>query len=259
MKWRMAPDLDTNSIKQTKFLLFGAGTLGCHVSRCLLGWGARYITFVDNGKVSYSNPVRQSLYNFNDSIDDNSKAILAAKRLKDIFPLVESNGYHLQIPLPGRTLIDQNSEEHFMKSVETIEKLISEHDIIFLLTDSRESRWFPTVISKHFNKNVITAAIGFDSFLVMRHGQIGGVSETLGCYFCNDIISPVDTSNNRTLDQQCTISRPGISSICSGIAAELAMSLVQQFTSVGSFIPHSIRGNLSDYNFACIDHSSFKK
>ena len=67
MKWRMCPYLNTDIIRQHKYLLIGAGTLGCHVSRALLGWGARHITFIDNGKVSYSNPVRQSLYTFEDS------------------------------------------------------------------------------------------------------------------------------------------------------------------------------------------------
>lgn len=254
MKWRMAPDLNTDIIKETKFLLVGAGTLGCHVARSLLGWGSRNITFIDNGKVSYSNPVRQSLFSFNDSIGDNSKAILAAKKLKEIFPSVNSEGYDLFIPLPSRTLIDSNAEEHYVKSIHKLEELISSHDIVFLLTDSRESRWFPTVMAKRYQKQVITAAIGYDSFLVMRHGQ---GDNDLGCYFCNDIVSPIDTSGNRTLDQQCTISRPGISLICSGIAAEMAMSLLQSDNSVGSFIPHSVRGNLSDYNFTCLTNLCF--
>ena len=34
---------------------------------------------MDIDKVSYSNPVRQSLYNFNDSTNENHKAILAPK------------------------------------------------------------------------------------------------------------------------------------------------------------------------------------
>uniref|UniRef100_A0A1I7XKJ9 E2 ubiquitin-conjugating enzyme n=1 Tax=Heterorhabditis bacteriophora TaxID=37862 RepID=A0A1I7XKJ9_HETBA len=42
-------------------LILGSGTLGCNIARCLMGWGVRKITFVDNSTVSYSNPIR---YNF---------------------------------------------------------------------------------------------------------------------------------------------------------------------------------------------------
>lgn len=64
MRWRLLPSLDLELISLTRCLLLGAGTLGCNVARCLLGWGVRNITLVDNGSVSYSNPVRQSLYSF---------------------------------------------------------------------------------------------------------------------------------------------------------------------------------------------------
>jgi len=67
MKWRLCPELDIDVIQNTKVLCFGAGTLGCQLSRNLIGWGVRNITFVDYGKVSYSNPVRQSLFTFDDS------------------------------------------------------------------------------------------------------------------------------------------------------------------------------------------------
>lgn len=68
MKWRVLPELNLEKIKETKCLLIGAGTLGCQMSRCLIGWGIQNITFVDNGKVSYSNPIRQSLYEYEDTI-----------------------------------------------------------------------------------------------------------------------------------------------------------------------------------------------
>lgn len=257
MKWRMCPFLDTEIIRKQKYLLVGAGTLGCHVSRALIGWGARHITFLDNGKVSYSNPVRQSLYTFEDSknVGNNYKAILAAEMLKKIFPMVDSKGYRITIPLPGRTLIDANAKEEYFKDLETLENQIKDCDVMFLLTDSRESRWYPTVIAKAYNKLVITAAIGFDSFLVMRHGN---EKNKLGCYFCTDITTPGDTSGNRTLDQQCTISRPGVSMICSGLACELAMSCGNSALNKGESdddIPHQLRGNLLNYE---INHYHFK-
>lgn len=64
MKWRLWPEVDTDKLAQTKCLLLGAGTLGCAVARTLLGWGVRNIAFVDNGKVSYSNPARQCLFTY---------------------------------------------------------------------------------------------------------------------------------------------------------------------------------------------------
>lgn len=81
---------------------------------------------------------------------------------------------------------------------------------------------------------LINAALGLDSWLVMRHG--GGVSSStttkegttgrLGCYFCNDIVAPENSTRNRTLDQQCTVTRPGLAPIASSMAVELMVSLL---------------------------------
>lgn len=55
------------------------------------GWGVRHITFVDNAKISYSNPVRQPLYEFEDCLGGGkSKALAAVERLAKIFPGVVS-------------------------------------------------------------------------------------------------------------------------------------------------------------------------
>jgi len=58
MRWRQMPELDLSMIERKKCLLVGSGTLGCYVARCLIAWGFRNLTFVDNGRVSASNPVR---------------------------------------------------------------------------------------------------------------------------------------------------------------------------------------------------------
>lgn len=54
----------------------------------------RHITFVDNAKISYSNPVRQPLYEFEDCLGGGkSKAMAAVDRLAKIFPGVVSDCY----------------------------------------------------------------------------------------------------------------------------------------------------------------------
>ena len=91
MRWRILPALDLEKVSSTKCLLLGAGTLGCYVARTLLAWGVRKITLVDSGKVSFSNPVRQPLFEFEDCLEGGKpKAECAANRLKNIFPGVVS-------------------------------------------------------------------------------------------------------------------------------------------------------------------------
>jgi len=195
MKWRIAPDLDLDVIKNTKCLLLGAGTLGSYISRNLLGWGVRKITFVDNGRVSYSNPVRQPLFDFKDCLDGGVyKADRAAAALKEIYPGVESSGHVMSVPMLGHPVMDEKkTQEEF----ETLKTLIDEHDAIFLLMDTRESRWLPTLMGKASGKIVMNAALGFDTYVVMRHGMRKDLSEhttSLGCYFCNDVVAPADVS-----------------------------------------------------------------
>lgn len=132
--------------------------------------------------------------------------------------------------MPGHTIGDSMRQE-CLESIAKIEQLVQEHDVIFLLTDSRESRWLPTMLGAFHNKVgytlffshtkfhsisyfciqiVINAALGFDSYLIMRHGsraeQLEENSPTtmtglkcisgarLGCYFCNDITAPGNVS-----------------------------------------------------------------
>ena len=311
MKWRISPNLDLDTIKSTSCLLLGAGTLGSYVSRNLLGWGVRKITFVDNATVSFSNPVRQPLYNFNDCLDGGAKkAVRAAEALKEIYPGVDATGHVLSVPQTGLTITEpKGAEADFLK----LKDLIASHDIIFLLMDTRESRWLPTLMGKAANKIVVNAALGFDTYFVMRHGMrpasatstdsakptssaslssasslplsktqspptpqppdtaSSKISEDLGlgCYFCNDIIAPSSSLRDLTLDQQCTVTRPGIAAIASALLVELTVSILQHplralapaplpstHTSLSDqrgdhplgVIPHQIRGFLSTFS-----------
>ncbi|XP_057314332.1 ubiquitin-like modifier-activating enzyme ATG7 isoform X2 [Hydractinia symbiolongicarpus] len=286
MRWRLVPDLNLEKISATKCLLLGSGTLGCNVARSLLGWGVRTITFVDNSKVSYSNPVRQTLFAFEDCLNGGKpKAQAAADSLKRIFPGVNSSAYELSIPMPGHSVVEKD-EERIKRDVELLEKLIEEHDAIFLLMDTRESRWLPTVIANSKEKILINAALGFDTFMIMRHGfrtktkptessnetlsskSVRMCGSQLGCYFCNDVVAPGNSMLDRTLDQQCTVSRPGVSMMASALAVELLVSILQhplgplapaetsanenhltaEFETPLGIIPHQLRCFLSRYH-----------
>ena len=55
----------------------------------LKAWGIFNITFLDRSKVSYSNPVRQPLFEFEDCLKGGRcKAESAAEHLKKIYPKV---------------------------------------------------------------------------------------------------------------------------------------------------------------------------
>jgi len=248
MKWRMIPSLNVEMLQSSKVLLIGAGTLGCNVARVLLGWGIRYFTIVDNGKVSYSNPVRQSLFTLEDCHADGGsgrpKAIAAAEALKTIAADVHSEGIQLSIPMPGHP----ESEEAIRQSVVQLDKLVQEADVVFLLTDTRESRWLPTVMAAAHDKILINAALGLDSWLVMRHGggfrDDGGVGRH-GCYFCSDVVAPENSTKNRTLDQQCTVTRPGLALIAGSMASEVMVSLLHHPAGVNAPAPSSASSNFS--------------
>uniref|UniRef100_A0A8D3ATE2 Ubiquitin-like modifier-activating enzyme ATG7 n=1 Tax=Scophthalmus maximus TaxID=52904 RepID=A0A8D3ATE2_SCOMX len=319
MRWRLVPSLDLEKVVNIKCLLLGAGTLGCNVARTLMGWGVRHITFVDNAKISYSNPVRQPLYEFEDCLGGGkSKAMAAVDRLTKIFPGVNSEGYNMSIPMPGHPVnFSEATLSQAQRDVEQLEKLVSEHDVIFLLMDTRESRWLPTVIAASKRKLVVNAALGFDTFVVMRHGlkkppvspnvsargdsspscsSASSSSSTpagsapsvpasslfsnipghkLGCYFCNDVVAPGDSTRDRTLDQQCTVSRPGLAMIAGALAVELMVSILQHSeegyavasssddrmneppTSLG-LVPHQVRLMLSLFLYYLLFHRLIK-
>lgn len=53
--------------------------------------------------------------------------------------------------MPGHS-VGESLLKEAQESVKTLCELIESHDVIFLLMDSRESRWLPTVLGCHYNK-----------------------------------------------------------------------------------------------------------
>uniref|UniRef100_A0A804QTY4 Ubiquitin-like modifier-activating enzyme ATG7 n=1 Tax=Zea mays TaxID=4577 RepID=A0A804QTY4_MAIZE len=279
---KIPPNISVNSdkISDVRCLLLGAGTLGCDVARILMDCGVRKITVVDSGHVVVSNLARQSLYTSDDRGAPKATAIL--RHLVERCPSVDAQGIKMEIPMPGHP-VSPGEAAGVLQDCERLKELVLSHDAIFLLTDTRESRWLPTLLCTNENKIAITAALGYDSYLVMRHGAGPGISceassvvtaidkmstedalgrQRLGCYFCNDVIAPVDSVSNRTLDQQCTVTRPGLASIASGRAADLFRRMLHhpdgihapgEIAGTGSghehgLLPHQMRGSLSQYN-----------
>lgn len=108
----------------------------------------------------------------------------------------------LHIPMPGH-VVGESMMSCTKKSLEQLEELVEKSDVVFLLLDSREARWLPTVLCAAKNKIAINAALGFDSYTVQRHGPRNlsvpsspdldtkhPCGSDLGCYFCNDVTQP---------------------------------------------------------------------
>ena len=67
--------------------------------------------------------------------------------LKSRISTQNATGHAISIPMPGHPIPSSDAALSQAKAdVEKLEKLFDEHDAIFLLMDSRESRWLPTVL-----------------------------------------------------------------------------------------------------------------
>jgi ubiquitin-like modifier-activating enzyme ATG7 len=64
----------------------------------------------------------------------------------------------MTIPMPGHVV--GGNPEAVRSDVARLEELFDSHDVVFLLLDSREARWLPTVLGKVKGKIVLNAALG---------------------------------------------------------------------------------------------------
>ena len=108
-------------IRNAKFLVVGAGGLGCPVIQFLTAAGAGVIGIVDNDSVEISNLQRQVFYGFNDI--GKLKSIVASTRMKRMNSFVD-------LVMINRRLTSRNALG-----------IIAEYDVILDCTDNLESRY----------------------------------------------------------------------------------------------------------------------
>lgn len=102
--------------------------------------------------MSFSNPVRQSLFTHADCLEGGRpKVEAAAAALRGIFPGAHATGVRLSIPMPGHAVGGREARA-VLAACAQLEQLVCASDAVFLLTDTRESRWLPTLLAAAHDK-----------------------------------------------------------------------------------------------------------
>eukprot|EP00371_Babesia_bovis_P002092 XP_001610739.1 hypothetical protein [Babesia bovis T2Bo] len=267
MTWRVVPELRPRAILDLCVCIIGVGSLGCHLVRQLLAWGVAKFILIDHGRVS--NSTRQCLYSSACATQKLWKTDAAASEIIRIRPDATVIPVNLKVPMPGHSDSEADVERNYC---ELRTRMLSS-DVVFLATDSRESRWLPSLIGaacwdsssdvKNVNTDpasrrplIISAGVSFDSYMVVRHGY---GSFNGGCYFCSDVQPPNDTISGRPMDETCTLVKPGAVSMCASASTELLVSLLQHrdgfqaqhdAQSCLGGLPHGIHMTLSGSYFA---------
>jgi hypothetical protein len=60
--------------------------------------------------------------------------------------VVASEGVQLSIPMPGHPPAGPAQEAAQQADAARLDQLVQAHDVVFLLTDTRESRWLPSLL-----------------------------------------------------------------------------------------------------------------
>ncbi|GFE54007.1 hypothetical protein BaOVIS_014110 [Babesia ovis] len=271
MTWRIVPELKPGNITKLRICVIGVGSLGCQIIRQLLAWGVYNFVIIDYGIVT--NSTRQCLYTSQHTNGNIPKIVAASSEIGRIRPDADVYSLNMFVPMPGHQVSKENLEDSYQK----LSNLMLSSDVVFLSTDSKESRWLPSLIGAaactgsplqeanpeddsfyqgKCNKTkiplVISTGVSFDSYMIVRHGY-GNFQG--GCYFCSDVQPPNDTISGRPLDETCTLVKPGAVGMCAAAAVELLISLTQHddgfqalhnSSSCLGRVPHAIHMNLSD-------------
>ncbi|MFC4322118.1 thiazole biosynthesis adenylyltransferase ThiF [Litchfieldia salsa] len=120
-------------IRDKHVLIIGAGALGTGSAEGLVRAGVGKVTIVDRDYVEYSNLQRQNLYTENDATNRTPKAVAAKARLEQINSDVKIESLVMDV------------------SIEEIEKLTKDVDLIMDATDNFDTRMLINDASQKYN------------------------------------------------------------------------------------------------------------
>ena len=133
-------------ILSSKVLIVGVGGLGCPAAENLVRAGIGTIGLVDNDIISLSNIHRQSLFNSKDI--KKAKVSVAAKKLKEINPLVKIKTYKLRI--------NENN----------VEKITKDYELIIDGSDNFKTKFLINDYCMKLKKKLVTGSISkFDGHI----------------------------------------------------------------------------------------------
>ena len=133
-------------ILSSKVLIVGVGGLGCPAAENLVRAGIGTIGLVDNDIICLSNIHRQSLFNSKDI--KKAKVSVAAKKLKEINPLVKIKTYKLRI--------NENN----------VEKITKDYELIIDGSDNFKTKFLINDCCMKLKKKLVTGSISkFDGHI----------------------------------------------------------------------------------------------
>jgi ubiquitin-like modifier-activating enzyme ATG7 len=79
----------------------------------------------------------------------------------------DAQGIQMEIPMPGHP-VSPSEAAGVLEDCKRLKELVSSHGAIFLLTDTRESRWLPTLLCTYENKvNLIGVLELYETLVVL--------------------------------------------------------------------------------------------
>jgi ubiquitin-like modifier-activating enzyme ATG7 len=312
MQWNLFPNFLLDRLLSQRVLILGAGTLGCMIARTLVGYGIQNITFIDNSLVSFNNPTRQHLFTMEDAVKQVHKALAAAKALKQIQPGCNYQGIVLDIPMVGASSSGNSSTVETLtilselistsdvvfntldsRAARWLPTLLCQiHDVVMIVgaigfssylilkVDPKQGAHQISMEERVSQEEVKTADSHDLNDTSADYNGANGHHESAfkdsgvgwGCYFCTDISAPSKSSKPLPLDQQCTVSRPGVANLCASLSVEVYVNALHRTQDLRGeegeerdnhlshqstvpsqrlVVPHQIRGDIDDFSQYC--------